>query len=66
MHDVIFCYLFKYAWKKGLFNFNTADIETVMDGSSRWYNVVIRYEGEKASHRLTILIRRDLYMASLL
>ncbi len=34
------------AWRKGLFSFKDADIQTVMKQLSRWYDVEVRYEGE--------------------
>lgn len=33
------------AWKNGLFNFNNADIKTVMRQLARWYDVEVVYEG---------------------
>lgn len=33
------------SWRKGLFSFRDADIQTVMKDISRWYNVEVRYEG---------------------
>jgi len=33
------------AWKNGLFNFNGADIYTVMRQLERWYNIQVKYEG---------------------
>lgn len=33
------------AWKNGLFNFNNADIKTVMRQLARWYDVDVVYEG---------------------
>lgn len=33
------------AWKNGLFNFNKADIQTVMRQLARWYDVEVVYEG---------------------
>lgn len=33
------------AWKNGLFNFNDADIRTVMRQLARWYDVEVVYEG---------------------
>jgi ferric-dicitrate binding protein FerR (iron transport regulator) len=33
------------AWKNGLFNFNNADLQTVMKQLSRWYDVTVVYEG---------------------
>lgn len=34
------------AWKNGLFQFNNADIETVMQQVARWYDVEVIYEGK--------------------
>ncbi len=34
------------AWKNGLFQFNNADIRSVMRQLARWYDVEVRYEGE--------------------
>lgn len=34
------------AWKEGYFNFNGADLPTVMRQIARWYNVSIQYEGK--------------------
>ena len=33
------------AWKNGFFNFDNADIQTVMRQLARWYDVEVRYEG---------------------
>lgn len=38
------------AWKNGLFQFNDADIETVMKQIARWYDVEIIYEGNVTKH----------------
>jgi len=35
------------AWKNGLFNFEGAELQTVMQQLSRWYDVEIIYKGEK-------------------
>jgi transmembrane sensor len=34
------------AWKNGMFEFNNANIETIMRQVSRWYNVDVVYEGK--------------------
>ncbi len=34
------------AWRNGLFNFNNADIYTVMRQLQRWYNITVKYEGK--------------------
>jgi ferric-dicitrate binding protein FerR (iron transport regulator) len=33
------------AWKNGMFQFNNADIKTIMRQISRWYNVDVEYRG---------------------
>lgn len=47
------------AWKNGLFEFNGADITTVMRAIGRWYDVQINYEAQKDSHRFTGQISRN-------
>ncbi|MDO3628375.1 FecR family protein [Mucilaginibacter sp. BT774] len=34
------------AWKSGMFQFNNADIKTIMRQISRWYNVDVEYSGQ--------------------
>jgi hypothetical protein len=34
------------AWKNNLFNFNKADIQTIMRQIARWYDVKVAYEGK--------------------
>ncbi|PWK79812.1 FecR family protein [Mucilaginibacter oryzae] len=34
------------AWKNGFFRFNKADIQTIMNQISRWYDVEVKYEGQ--------------------
>lgn len=34
------------AWKNGMFQFDNADIKTIMRQISRWYNVDIEYQGQ--------------------
>lgn len=34
------------AWKNGMFQFNNADIKTIMRQISRWYNVDVEYSGQ--------------------
>jgi transmembrane sensor len=47
------------AWKNGFFQFDGADIQTVMRAVSRWYNVKVRYEGEIPNVRASGSISRD-------
>lgn len=35
------------AWKNGMFQFNRADIETIMHQMERWYDLEVIYEGAK-------------------
>ncbi len=39
------------AWKNGLFNFNNADIKTVMRQLARWYDVEVIYEGSLSKEK---------------
>lgn len=34
------------AWKSGMFQFNNADIKTIMRQIGRWYNVDVEYQGQ--------------------
>jgi transmembrane sensor len=34
------------AWKNNLFNFNMADIQTIMRQIARWYDVEVVYDGK--------------------
>ena len=38
------------AWKNGLFDFESADIQMVMRQLARWYNVEVTYEGQINQH----------------
>lgn len=41
------------AWTNGFFQFDGADIETVMRQIGRWYDVEVRFEGEPERRRIT-------------
>lgn len=47
------------AWKHGLFNFNKADIRTVMRQIARWYNVEVVYEGPLSNEKFEGEIPRN-------
>jgi ferric-dicitrate binding protein FerR (iron transport regulator) len=47
------------AWKDGFFMFKHADIATVMQQISRWYNVKVVYEGQKTDRHLTGRVSRQ-------
>lgn len=47
------------AWKEGRFNFENADIATVMRQIARWYDVDVVFEGKIAAERFTGEIPRS-------
>jgi transmembrane sensor len=47
------------AWKNGLFNFNNADIQTVMRQIARWYDVEVVYEGKISTEKFEGEIPRN-------
>ena len=54
------------AWKEGYFQFNEADIETVMRQLERWYDVEVKYEGEVPVYRFGGEIERSLSLLQVL
>ncbi len=48
------------AWKNGFFQFNKADLFTVMRQLSRWYNVEVAYEGDIPKRVFSGKIHRNL------
>jgi transmembrane sensor len=54
------------AWKNGRFNFNGADVYTVMQQLSRWYDLDIRFEGEVPKLKIKGEMGRDLNLSELL
>jgi ferric-dicitrate binding protein FerR (iron transport regulator) len=47
------------AWKNGKFQFNQADIKTVMRQIARWYNVEVEYEGPLSKEKFEGEIPRN-------
>ena len=47
------------AWKNGLFNFNNADIKSVMRQLARWYDVDVVYEGALPNEKFDGEISRN-------
>ena len=47
------------AWKNGLFQFDSADIQTVMRQLARWYDVQVSYEGNITPERFAGKLPRD-------
>jgi len=54
------------AWKNGFFEWNKADIVTIMDEVSRWYDVMVVYQVERPKSRLTARISRQKNAADVL
>jgi transmembrane sensor len=54
------------AWRNGRFQFDHADIYTVMRQVARWYDVRVRYEGKVDPGTFTGKIGRDLSLRDLL
>lgn len=54
------------AWKEGYFNFNSANIETVMRQLGRWYGVHAKYEGKLPEHHFSGAISTELTLLEVL
>jgi ferric-dicitrate binding protein FerR (iron transport regulator) len=54
------------AWKNGLFQFDGANIKTIMLEISRWYNMEIVYEGSVAERSFVGKISRDAQLSDVL
>jgi ferric-dicitrate binding protein FerR (iron transport regulator) len=54
------------AWKNGLFQFEGADITTIMKQISRWYDVEIVYSGKVPARRFEGKISRDAQLSDVL
>jgi transmembrane sensor len=54
------------AWKDGNFQFNHADLETVMRQIARWYDVDVSYEGQLPEKRFTGTVSRNLKASQVL
>jgi transmembrane sensor len=54
------------AWKNGFFQFERADIQTVMRQIARWYDVDIQYEGPVTKDRFGGSIPRDATLSQVL
>ncbi|MDP4213579.1 MAG: FecR domain-containing protein [Bacteroidota bacterium] len=54
------------AWKDGLFNFENADLQTVMRQFARWYDVEVKFEGAVPQGRFFGIMSRSSSLASVL
>lgn len=53
-------------WKNGTFNFDSADIKTIMEEFSRWYDVQVVFNGPAPDYHLSGTYKRDINGATLL
>jgi ferric-dicitrate binding protein FerR (iron transport regulator) len=54
------------AWKNGKFQFNNADVKTIMRQIARWYDVDVEYENVEADTRLGGIVSRKADIRQLL
>ena len=54
------------AWKNGLFEFNRADITTIMRQIERWYDVEVVYEGERSDKQFVGKVPRNSNLSEVL
>lgn len=54
------------AWKNGIFNFDDADLPTVLRQLSRWYDIDIVYEGPVPQREFGGKMQRDLNLSQIL
>lgn len=54
------------AWKEGLFDFESADLVTILRQVARWYNVDVVYEGPVKDRKFFVLMKRSSTLQTLL
>ncbi|MBL7699037.1 MAG: DUF4974 domain-containing protein [Chitinophagaceae bacterium] len=54
------------AWKDGRFEFNDADLKTILRQVMRWYNVEVEYQGALSERYFTAAISRNKTLSGLL
>lgn len=54
------------AWKNGLFNFNHADLPTVLRQLARWYDIDVKFEGNGPTRSFHGKITRDLNLSQVI
>jgi transmembrane sensor len=53
------------AWKNGMFQFKSADLETILRQAARWYDIEVEYRG-KIADRFSGQISRNVNISQLL
>ncbi|HTE07819.1 MAG TPA: DUF4974 domain-containing protein, partial [Flavitalea sp.] len=54
------------AWKNGYFQFNKSDIGSVMKQLSRWYDLEVRFQGQKPEAHFRGKISRSLQLSEMM
>jgi transmembrane sensor len=54
------------AWRNGLFQYQNADLQTVMRDIARWYDADVEYEGAIPAHEFSGKLQRDLNVSQVL
>jgi transmembrane sensor len=54
------------AWKRGLFDFNHASLQTVLRQLSRWYDIEVQFEGNIPNRSFRGKITRDLNLSQVI
>jgi transmembrane sensor len=54
------------AWKRGLFNFDHASLQTVLRQLSRWYDIEVQFEGKIPNRSFRGKITRDLSLSQVI
>ncbi len=54
------------AWKNGIFNFENANLQTVLRQLSRWYDVDVVFEGNIPHREFAGKMQRDLNLSQVL
>lgn len=54
------------AWKNGLFQFDQADIKTIMKQVARWYDLDVEFDGEISKRKFLVIINRNSQLSEVL
>lgn len=54
------------AWKSGLFQFDNADLQTVLEQIARWYNVGVSFKGQPGNRAFSGKIPKDMNLDDVL
>lgn len=54
------------AWKEGLFQFENADIKTILRAFARWYDIEVIYQGPVSESKFFCIVNRNTSLANVL